>query len=88
MNAPDVVLEHGAHPLESPDDWWTKVLGSGYRGTIEQLDEESRELVRRDNLKFICESSIVAVEANVIYAVATKAQNRVCLTFPPDRASF
>jgi len=71
----EVVLEAGTHPLLSPDDWWSRVLGSGYRGTIEQLDVESRERVRRDNLKFINESGVTSVEANVIYAVATKSQD-------------
>lgn len=74
--AQDVVLEQGTHPLDSPDDWWSRVLGSGYRGTIEQLDEETRERVRKDNLSFIHESGVNSVEANVIYAVATKPLSR------------
>jgi ubiquinone/menaquinone biosynthesis C-methylase UbiE len=72
VEAQDVVLEHGTHPLNSPDDWWSRVLGSGYRGTIDQLDEASRERVRRDNIKFIQDSGLSSVEANVIYAVAAR----------------
>ncbi|MEK6301647.1 MAG: methyltransferase domain-containing protein [Acidobacteriota bacterium] len=72
VNPLEVALEEGTHPLLSPDDWWSRVLGSGYRGTIEQLDAESRERVRRDNLSLIHESGVKSVEANVIYAVATK----------------
>lgn len=71
---PEVDMECGTHPLLSPEDWWTMALGTGYRGTIEQLDAESRELVRRDNLNFIRESGVGSVEANVIYAVATKRE--------------
>lgn len=74
VNAQDIALENGTHPLRSPEDWWSMVLGSGYRGTIEQLDAESRERVRQVNHNFICESGVRSVEANVIYAIATKPQ--------------
>ena len=70
----EVKLEYGTHPLRSPEDWWRMVLGSGYRGTVEQLDRESAERVRRDNVNFIYESNVTSVEANVIYAIARKAQ--------------
>lgn len=74
VNAQEIRLEGGTHLLRSPEDWWRMVLGSGYRGTIEQLDAESRERVREDNLNFIYESGVGSVEANVIYAVARKAE--------------
>jgi hypothetical protein len=70
VNTPEVTLERGIHPLLSPEDWWLMVLGSGYRGTIEQLDGGSRERVRQDNLDFIRKLNLRSVEANVIYAVA------------------
>jgi ubiquinone/menaquinone biosynthesis C-methylase UbiE len=69
-----VVLEAGLHPLRTPEDWWTIVLGTGYRATIEQLDAGDRERVRRENLDFIRERGVSCVEANVIYGVATKPQ--------------
>jgi ubiquinone/menaquinone biosynthesis C-methylase UbiE len=71
-NASRAVLEAGMHPLRSPDDWWSAVLGSGYRGTVDALDAVDRESVRRQNLAFIREADIQAVEANVVYAVATR----------------
>lgn len=70
----DVVAEAGAQPLDSPDDWWQMVLGSGYRGTVELLEPADRELVRRQNLDFIRRSNISSVEANVIYATAVKTE--------------
>ena len=73
VEKPEVETEEGKHSIEAAEDWWQMVLGSGYRGTIEQLDEASRERVRRENLHFITQSQIKAVEANVIYAVATRA---------------
>jgi ubiquinone/menaquinone biosynthesis C-methylase UbiE len=68
----EVVAEAGTQPLDSPDDWWPMVLGSGYRGTVEQLDTSAREKVRRDCLAFIAANNVRFVETNVVYAVARK----------------
>jgi ubiquinone/menaquinone biosynthesis C-methylase UbiE len=73
VSVQDVVLENATQNLNSPEDWWHMVLGTGYRGTIDQLDLEAREQVRRDNLDFIREAGVTSVEVNVVYAVATKA---------------
>jgi len=37
VEADAVTAENRWHPIHSPEDWWTIVLGSGYRGTVEQL---------------------------------------------------
>jgi ubiquinone/menaquinone biosynthesis C-methylase UbiE len=68
----EAVGEAGTHAIRSPEAWWAAVLGSGYRGTLEQLDPGARERVHVANLNFIRQSAIRAVEANVVYAVATK----------------
>jgi ubiquinone/menaquinone biosynthesis C-methylase UbiE len=68
----EVVAEAGTHPIPSADAWWAAVLGTGYRGTVEQLDAHDRERVRVSNLAFIRESGIRSVETNAVYAVATK----------------
>src|SRR5262245_20210981 len=67
-----VVAESGSHDVPSPEAWWSAVLGSGYRGTVDQLDAVELEQVRRANLNYISASGIHSVEANVVYAVATK----------------
>jgi ubiquinone/menaquinone biosynthesis C-methylase UbiE len=69
----DIVAEDGRHTLNSPDDWWSILSGSGYRGTIEQLDPEARERVRYANITSVENSQIQVVETNVVYAVARKA---------------
>jgi SAM-dependent methyltransferase len=69
----DVTAETGSHALSSADDWWPMVLGTGYRGTIEQLDAEARERIHTACLDFIRTKHVAAVEANVVYGVATKA---------------
>jgi len=69
----DVVAESGTHPIPTPEAWWSAVVGSGYRGTLDKLDARDRERVRIANLEFVRRSGIDSVEANVVYAVATKA---------------
>lgn len=68
----DVVAEAGSHALGSPEDWWPMVLGTGYRGTMEQLDARASERVRSDCLEFIRTAGVTAVEANVVYATGYK----------------
>ena len=70
--APRIVPEDGLHPLPRPEAWWALALGSGYRATLDQLDADSRERVRRANLDHLRQSGLTAVETNAIYAVATK----------------
>jgi ubiquinone/menaquinone biosynthesis C-methylase UbiE len=62
----------GTHPIPSPDAWWAGVLGSGYRGTVDQLTPEARERVRAANAEYIQRTGVREVEANVVYAVARK----------------
>jgi ubiquinone/menaquinone biosynthesis C-methylase UbiE len=69
---PHVTAQSGYHSIAAPEDWWAAVLGSGYRGTVDQLDAASFERVRAANLEFIRSSGTTSVETNVIYAVAEK----------------
>lgn len=68
----DIAPEAARHHLRSPEDWWPMVLGTGYRGTIEQLDAAQRERVRNHCLEYIRANGVDSVEANVLYGVATK----------------
>jgi ubiquinone/menaquinone biosynthesis C-methylase UbiE len=70
----EATAEAGQHPIPSPEAWWSAVLGSGYRGTLEKLDARGRDHVRAANLAFIRDAGIRSVEANVVYAGATKAE--------------
>ena len=73
---PQIITENRLHPIKSGDDWWAIVLGSGYRGTVEQLNQADREKVKEANLAFIRDERISAIETNVLYALATKPQQR------------
>ena len=68
----EVFAEPGEHPIPSSEAWWSAVLGSGYRGTLDQLDTIDRQKVRNANLTYIRDSGVTSVEANVVYAIATK----------------
>src|SRR5215467_5553260 len=72
--SPQINAEDRLHPISSAEDWWAIVLGSGYRGTIEQLTQAEREKVKQANLAFIRDENISAVETNVLYALTTKPE--------------
>ena len=76
VTSPKIIAENRFHPVTSPDDWWTIILGSGYRGTIEQLAPVERQKVKEANLAFIRDENISAVETNALYALATKSELR------------
>ncbi len=67
-----IIAEAGTHSITSPEDCWTMVLGSGYRGSIEQMEPDELALVRQANFEFITNAQIQEVQANVLYAVAQK----------------
>lgn len=69
----EVVAEDGVHSLSSGEDWWAAIRGSGYRGTLEQLNAEDLEQVRQTNLDFIRQNNVRAVESNVVYAVGVRS---------------
>ena len=69
---PAIVAEDGRQKLRSPEDWWTMVLGSGYRWTVDQMEPEMAERLRNANLAWIRSHNVTSVETNVIYAVARK----------------
>jgi ubiquinone/menaquinone biosynthesis C-methylase UbiE len=69
----EVVAESGSQPLREPEDWWAMVLGTGYRGTVEQLDAAAVARVRGACLAFIRANGVRSVEANVVYATATRS---------------
>jgi ubiquinone/menaquinone biosynthesis C-methylase UbiE len=69
---PTVEAKAGRHLLRSPPDWWTIVLGSGFRSTIDQLGPSAAERVRQANLAWIASHHVHEIEVNVMYATATK----------------
>ncbi|HSN97106.1 MAG TPA: methyltransferase domain-containing protein [Candidatus Nanopelagicales bacterium] len=68
-----VDVDTSAQPLRAPEDWWTIALGSGYRGTIDQLDPLTRDAVKSHTLTSLRAQGALTAQTNAIYAVATKA---------------
>jgi hypothetical protein len=68
----EIAAEDGGQALRSAEDWWTMVLGSGYRWTVDQMQPEMAERLRNANLAWIRSHNVTSVETNVIYALARK----------------
>jgi SAM-dependent methyltransferase len=64
--------EPGFHPTPEPEDWWTVVMGSGYRGTVEELAPAARERVRTRTLERFAATGARRIAADVVYGVAEK----------------
>lgn len=72
LSEADIVAEPAIHSIYSPEDWWTLVMGSGYRGTLDQLEPSQLQRVKQENLSQLQAQSVTAIEANVIYAIVKK----------------
>jgi SAM-dependent methyltransferase len=68
----DIVAQDGWQPLRSAEDWWIIALGSGLRWTIDQMGPEAAARVRADNIQWLSENAVSAVETNAIYAIGSK----------------
>ncbi|MBE9209212.1 class I SAM-dependent methyltransferase [Nostoc sp. LEGE 06077] len=68
----EVFEELGTHELTSAEDWWTIVLGGGFRGTIDQLEPTARERVRQANLEYLRTNNVHSLSVDVLYAIAQK----------------
>ncbi len=71
----DILAEDGRQVLRSPEDWWTIVLGSGFRSVVDQMGSDTAERVRTANLAWIGSQDVPSVETNVIYATARKPKS-------------
>jgi SAM-dependent methyltransferase len=69
---PTVEAEPGTHPLADPEDWWTIVLGTGYRATIAQLDPPAAQRVRKASVAWVRDHEVRDLQTNVVYARARK----------------
>ena len=70
----DITAEAGCHPIQSPDDWWMLAMGSGYRGTLAQLDPVVFARVRDKNMASLREMGATSIETNVVYATMIKRE--------------
>lgn len=73
IHTTQIKAEASSHPLQDPEDWWKIALGSGYRGTLDQLDSATLANVRRLNLTQLYANQVQVLTTNVLYAVAHKS---------------
>lgn len=57
-------------PLRRPEDWWDIVMGTGFRGTVEQLAPDARRRVRKQNLAAV--EGVQSVRTAAVYGLAVK----------------
>jgi SAM-dependent methyltransferase len=69
---PEAVAEPGWHPLHAPEDWWTIMLGSGYRSTVEALSPANREKVKTASIEGVRQARIHQLRTDVVYAMARR----------------
>jgi ubiquinone/menaquinone biosynthesis C-methylase UbiE len=72
VEAEELIAEDRWHPIRSPEDWWTIILGSGRRGAIELLTPAEVTAVKETNLAFIRDRRITRLETSALHAIATK----------------
>jgi ubiquinone/menaquinone biosynthesis C-methylase UbiE len=70
--SPTVEAEAGTHPLADPEDWWTVVLGTGYRATVQQLDPAAARRVRTASIDWLRRHKVRELQTNVVYGRARK----------------
>jgi len=68
----DIVSEQAVHPIATPEDWWILAMGSGYRGTLDQLELAQLQRIKEANLSQLQAAAVIGIEANVIYAIVNK----------------
>jgi len=65
------------HTLDSPEDWWTIILGWGYRSTVDALSPANRERVRVATIEAVRREKIQEIRADVVYAIAQRSRSSV-----------
>src|SRR5258708_2394093 len=56
----------------SLQDWWTIVLGSGLRGTVDAMDAATAQRIQDQTVSWVRDNAVSSIQTNVIYALATK----------------
>ncbi|GIJ44018.1 methyltransferase [Virgisporangium aliadipatigenens] len=69
---PEVAEEPGTHPLATPEDWWTIVLGTGYRATVARLEPAAAQRVRDATVRRLRADGVRELRTNVVYARSRK----------------
>lgn len=72
IDSATLMPERNEHAIPTPEAWWAGALGTGLRATLDALDPSGYERVRSEVFDYIARNAVTSVEANVLYAVATR----------------
>ena len=72
VSEPEVRYEAGVHPLQQPEGFWDIVMGSGYRGTVEELAPDERNALRSRLVRALRARAITDLTTDVVLATARK----------------
>jgi ubiquinone/menaquinone biosynthesis C-methylase UbiE len=73
VRGPRVEATSGAHcVLDRPEDFWDIVLGSGFRGTVDLLDDAPWELLREQVVGEVRSRRITQLRNDVVFSTAVK----------------
>jgi SAM-dependent methyltransferase len=75
VSDPEAVAESGWHQLRTPEDWWTIILGSGYRSTVDALSAANRERVRIASIDGVRAADIQQIRTDVVYATSRRSSH-------------
>jgi hypothetical protein len=71
-DAIEIIGEPAVHELRDAEEFWTIVLGSGMRATLDRLPAAAREPVRRQVLDVIETNGITQLPVDVLYGRASR----------------
>lgn len=69
---PQIIAVPDRQKLDTPEDWWTLAMGSGYRSEIEQFRRTDRERLRRRTSARLMQGNIDYVDVSAMHALAGK----------------
>ena len=68
----EIISELGTHELRNAEEFWTIVMGSGMRGTLDRLPTDARDRVHGQLLEVIEANGITRLPIDVHYGRATR----------------
>ncbi len=69
---PDIVSADDYQPLKQAGDFWTLVMGSGFRGEVEKLDPPTRAELEKNVIERVAAKSVQRIATHAIHAVSVK----------------
>ncbi len=73
-----VEYQPGTQPLDSPDEFWDIVVGTGDRATVDALERQQQARLRTEVVGALRAAEVSSVRTDVVFATAAK----------PSRADF